>query len=851
MKSRWTRAGVVGAMAVGAVAAVTSFGAPGGAQSVATTPIANPGVDTAPAISHDGRSIVFVSTPVGVDAVSSLVFHDRGPLGPDGAVLPATTAPIPGSQGAVNPAISGNGCIITWSVPTVSPEQSPGDQSATGDTTTSSSSTTSTSTSSTTTSTTTTGTTPSTVVAGSGSAEPDVQVQPLALQAASAPIRVLDRCVDPAVGLAGPLTDLGVSVDGSYGPAATSFDGSVIAVSDGDDVIRFVRDPAPAVGYTESGRFDGLDTDATDHAVSDRVDVSDDGSVIVFAAGPRPEQGQPVDINQMTVFTNVVGTGPPTTTAILPAADQPTVSADGNVVAASSGNGVLVVGRGAAPFARVDLGPGRRPSISADGNHVVFESVGTTGSLSIVSRTGQGAAPFATIQRTSLTSTIAPTQSGPVIDRLGTTVVSDRVVPAQTPAVDTDIAVTTVVADASFDAELFDLGTGDVGAVLTSTLTFSNRGPSSVGVASLTVDGTFVITADRCGAVIRPGTTCGIDVSFTVQRLQNALATVTLTSTTFGVAPITTQVTALGEAPPVSTPTTTSPTTPSSTGGSSTGGTSSGGSSTTRGSTGSSSTGSTRGSTTGGSTRGTSTGGSSTTGSSTTGSSTTGTSAGASETTTTVAPGAGVTASPAAFDFAPTIIDAGRRTGLVEVVNNGSGAVTVVGVRLEPAEPGAFQIVETTCAGESVAVGARCAVTLAFAPTAEGAQAVSLIASLENGVDIAVPVTGVGAPPPTMTIVPGVAAVGQVVTLTGAGFPTGVTVDVTWSAQVLQVTVDDSGTFDLPVLILPNTQTGPVGVSVAGQTDLFGDVVGTMLVTDTTDRSGPPVLEGIGPNIGR
>ncbi|MEP1122831.1 MAG: hypothetical protein ABJH68_02945 [Ilumatobacter sp.] len=835
MKSRWTRAGVVGTMAAGAVAAVTSFGAPGGAQSVATTPIPNPGVDAAPAISHDGRSIVFVSTPVDADAASSLVFHDRGPLAPTGAVLPATTTPIPGSQGAIDPAISGNGCIITWSVPPVSPQPDPGDQSDAVGTTTSSSTTSSTSSS-----TTTTASTTSTTV--TGSVPTDVDAQPLALQALSAPIRVLDRCLDPVAGLDGPISVLDVAVDGSYGPAATSFDGSVIAVSNGDDVIRFVRNPAPALGYTESGRFDGPDGDATDHAVSERVDVSDDGSVIVFAAGPRPVDGQPVDVDQMTVFANAVGAGGPTTTAILPAADEPTVSADGTVVAASSGDGVLVVGRGAAPFSRVDLGPGRRPSVSADGNHVVFESVGTTGSLSVVSRTGQGAAPFATTRRTSLTSTIAPTRSGPAVDRLGTTIVSDRVVSAQTPAVDTDVAVTTVAADASFDAESFDLGTGNVGDVLTTTLTFSNRGPASVGVASLTVDETFAITADRCGAIIRPGTTCGIDVSFTVQRLQGSSATVTLTSTAFGVAPITTRVTALGQAPT----TTTSTTTPSSTGGSSTGGSSSGGSSTTRGSTGGSSTGSTRG-TTGGSTRGTSTGGS-TRGTSTGGSpgATTTTT-----TTTTVAPGAGVTASPAAFDFAPTIIDAGRRTGLVEVVNNGSGAVTVVGVRLEPAEPGAFQIVETTCAGESVAVGARCGVTLAFAPTTAGAQEVSLVASLENGVDITVPVTGVGAPPPTVTIVPGVAAVGQVVTLQGAGFPTGVTLDVAWSTQVLQVAVDDSGTFDLPVLVLPNTQAGPIEVSVAAQTDLFGDVVGTMLVTETSDRSGPPVLEGIGPNIGR
>ncbi len=206
---------------------------------------------------------------------------------------------------------------------------------------------------------------------------------------------------------------------------------------------------------------------------------------------------------------------------------------------------------------------------------------------------------------------------------------------------------------------------------------------------------------------------------------------------------------------------------------------------------------------------------------------------------------------PAAFEFAPTIIDAGRRTGLVEIVNNGSGAATIVGVRLDPAEAGPFQIVETTCASESVAAGERCSVMLSFAPTTTGAQGVSLIASIAGGTDIAVAVTGIGAPAPTAIVNPGVATVGQVVTLSGAGFPTGITVDVTWAATVTQVVVDEAGTFNLPVVVMSHTRSGPAVASVAGQADLFGTATGTMLVTATSDRSSPSVLDGIGINVGR
>jgi hypothetical protein len=794
MKTRLARAGVVGAMAVGAVVAVTSFGVPGGAQTDATTTITNPGFDETPDVSHDGSKIVFVSS-LNVDgSESSLSLHDRGTLTADGTVLPATTTPIVDSLGAMNPAISGNGCIVTWSVPAVGivvepstdPEAAPGDETSVD---------------------------PADEPTDGGTVSvPEPVVDTIVAEVAglqSAPPRmvVLDRCADPALNPEGLRVDLPLEEgDELFGRAATSVDGSVIAVSNGTDVVRF--ELATGGGYLETSRFDGSDADGTDHLVDDRVDVSDDGSVIVFSGGLDL-----ADISLMTVFAHVVAAeAATTTTPVLTSATAPSVSGDGTLIVGSTGadaSSVSLVERTAAPLVPIDLGPGRRPAISADGNHVVFEE---GANLAIVSRTGQGEAPFDATQRTLLSTTITPTRSGPVIDRLGTTVISDRGFDPQAPPDDTDISVTVVDADASFDAAMFDLGTGDVGAVLTSTVTFSNRGPASVGVASITVDGTFAISADRCGSVVRPGTTCAVDVSFVVERLQDAFGVVTLTPTSFGVTAFTTEVTALGEAAPVSTTSTTTTTPGSTTGGATTGSTSS----------------------TGGTT-----------------SSTGGSSATSTTTTTTVVPGAGVSASPSSFDFVPTIIDAGRRTGLVEIVNNGSGAATIVGVRLDPAEAGPFQVVETTCAGESVAAGERCRVTLSFAPTATGDQGVSLIASIEGGTDITVAVTGTGAPAPVVAVVPGVATVGQVVTLSGAGFPTGITVDVTWASTVTQIVVDEAGTFNLPVVVMSHTRSGPAVASVAGQTDLFGTATGTMLVTATSDRSSPAVLDGVGINVGR
>jgi hypothetical protein len=207
--------------------------------------------------------------------------------------------------------------------------------------------------------------------------------------------------------------------------------------------------------------------------------------------------------------------------------------------------------------------------------------------------------------------------------------------------------------------------------------------------------------------------------------------------------------------------------------------------------------------------------------------------------------------SPVAFDFAPTIVNAGRRTGLVEIVNSSLRAATVVGVDLVPADAAAFEIVETDCAGQSLPVNGRCSITVAFAPEETGSQSAQLVAALIDGPEISAVLSGTGAPPPTLTVLPGVATTGQVVTLRGAGFPTGLTVELTWAGSVRDVVIDDTGGFAIPVVVMAKTNGGPKVASVAGQPDQFGDVSATMLVTARTSRSQPGVLDGMGPNIGR
>ena len=372
--------------------------------------------------------------------------------------------------------------------------------------------------------------------------------------------------------------------------------------------------------------------------------------------------------------------------------------------------------------------------------------------------------------------------------------------------------------DAGFDSDTYQLGSGVVGTDLATTVTFANNGPASVGVASVAVDGTFAVLEESCTPVVRSGSTCTIEVGFTVQIPEEALGTVTLVPL-LDVAessPFTTEVMAVGQVPPVETlPTTTMP-------GSSTGGTT-GGSATTGGTS----------STTGGGRPSSTTGGPIVT-----------------TTTTTQAPGV-VAFSPTQFEFAPTIIDSGRRIGLIELVNTTPAKANVVGVRFEPNDTAAFEIVENGCVGQAVPAASRCAITIAYAPSDAGEHSAQLVASLESGTETAATIIGTGTSSPTLTVFPSVATTGQVVTLRGAGFPTGLTVEVTWSGSTSDVTIDETGGFAIPVLVMPHTRSGPASASVAGQVDQFGDVTTTMLVTVTTGRSQLSVLPGAGPKLGR
>jgi hypothetical protein len=181
---------------------------------------------------------------------------------------------------------------------------------------------------------------------------------------------------------------------------ALSFDGSTIVWSTGTDVRRYAR-PGAGGPHARSHIFDAVADGAPDIATGAQLDVSADGSVAVFVAGPGTTPFAPTPAN-VYLWNAATPQLEPTLISASAFGDpgasdstSPTISADGSfVVFESSAIDLSAVGTAevTTPFVvGVDLiaetgqilvDDASRPSVSADGNHVVFERSGAVRVLS-------------------------------------------------------------------------------------------------------------------------------------------------------------------------------------------------------------------------------------------------------------------------------------------------------------------------------------------------------------------------------------------------------------------------------------------------------------------------------------
>ena len=206
--------------------------------------------------------------------------------------------------------------------------------------------------------------------------------------------------------------------------------------------------------------------------------------------------------------------------------------------------------------------------------------------------------------------------------------------------------------------------------------------------------------------------------------------------------------------------------------------------------------------------------------------------------------GADLTAFASPTTFAPTVVDAGRRTQPVTLTNATDRAVQVTTVSIDL--PDVFVIATDGCTGMSLTPGASCVVDVQFAPITVGSALAAVVFGLSDGTVVTAALDGEGVPEPTLDVVPAVAGAGQTVTVFGVGFPAGSTVEFSQpgTSTAEPIVVDANGTFAHVVVVLPNTLTGPAVLGVRGQPDAFDDVVAELLVSSRGATSADAALRG-------
>jgi hypothetical protein len=647
-------------------------------------------------------------------------------------------------------------------------------------------------------------------------------------------------------------TEVVATVTGAATSAsALSADGSTIALSAGGSISRHVDSGS---GYAPDASF--APTIPTGYIVGPNVDVSADGSVVTFEVLPTGGNAADTEVwvwdDASSSASAIGGAG----------SRRPTISADGRTVVFESSDLGLFPGVSPAPVTPFVVAHDRdrdasvlvvedawRPVQSSGGHHVTYRRVDRLE----VAWWGTGE-PYDSLSRRSLGRTLLAdddaTPDAPLaaISAHGRWIAFDGDDGGSVTDDDGDDAGThvwTIEERPSGGGSDVDLGSVESGGTLDTTVTITNDSAAGAPLdGEVRVGAPFSVVSTTCSSppadtafVLHPGASCTARVRATptspgTLSVEVAYGVVGDPAVTLGVgirATVTTPATTpTSTPPPSSTPVASTvapqPTLPVGTAPSRppvfTIPRSSGGFPPSR---------------PGGS--------SSSSGSSSSGSSSTG-----DATTTPVA--ALPSFDPPAFEFAPTIVDAGMRAATITLVNSTPDTISVVDVAIDPVSAAAasFSVEASECIGAQLPGGATCAVDVTFAPVDTGDLASAVLASLADGSLVRAELTGLGAEPPVLTVVPGVASNGQVVSLLGAGFPAGAVVELTWDGGRVAESVEISDVGDLAhtLVVFPHTPRGPSTVTVLGQSQLFGDVSVELLVTNNAARPGTGVLGGVG-----
>jgi hypothetical protein len=589
-------------------------------------------------------------------------------------------------------------------------------------------------------------------------------------------LTVVDRCATkpPTPLPAGTRVD-GVGADpGALSAPALSFDGSTIVWATGSDVRRYVRPDAGGVHrLTETIVPTAPDAagEPVEFVTGTAVDVSADGTTVVFVAAPRTQPPAPTNVYLWSSTGD--GAQPLSVTAAgEPGADDsvsPTISADGTFVVFESSSPDLAVAQETTPKVPFVVGVDRTsgeaqilvddassPAVSGDGSHVAYRNddavrVWSFDGTSVVDEAVDELAAARPSSRISISQHgrwLVFATAADLVDG------SFRAPPAESAE-----PATTAPSVWAVDRRSVDVGVGDTTSTTSTTVATEPTTPTT----------TTASTTPNVPTSTTPPTTAGDAASLpTVPASTSAPSVVITRFPTSG-----------GAFPRVVVPP--SPPRP-------------------------------------------------------------------------VFPGAprpftpGVQFDQAAFaspvEFEPTVVDAGRRTAAVTLTNATSSTIRVSSITVDA--PGGFALVGDGCSGLAIAAFASCSVDVQFTPVTIGRSVGSTTFQLSDGTSVTAALGGEGVGAPTLDLVPGVAGAGQTVTVFGAGFPAGSTVELMQPgvASAEPVVVGADGTFAHVVVVLPNTPTGPTPLTVYGQPDVFADVAAELLVSTRGGASGDAALRG-------
>jgi hypothetical protein len=175
---------------------------------------------------------------------------------------------------------------------------------------------------------------------------------------------------------------------------------------------------------------------------------------------------------------------------------------------------------------------------------------------------------------------------------------------------------------------------------------------------------------------------------------------------------------------------------------------------------------------------------------------------------------------PTALDFGNRLLLSNGPESTVTITNTGDQPLTITAVTPVGVNPADYTVSGNTC--QTVAPAGQCRVSVKFSPRLPGARPATLQFTDNAGGPHLVGLTGSGNQP-TLTVNPGVAPPGQVVSVIGRDFPPGKTVTVKFDGRIGQSTVVAAadGTFRTPLLIFPKAtpESRTVLGTVVGFTD--------------------------------